>query len=198
MVKEARELARGGALGILLKVVAEYSQGWLLRPIDAEGQKGAAWRTDPQQAGASSCIGDTGTHADGLLPGNYVSPNAAVAELVDNDSFYVVGYFEETKLPHIRIGDPVSVQVMGEKTSMRSHVEGLAAGIQDGARESSATMLANVNPIVSWVRLAQRVPVRIAIDDVPENLALISRPHRDRAGLSSQPVRAPEARVNYR
>ena len=66
MVKEARELARGGALGILLKVVAEYSQGWLLRPIDAEGQKGAAWRTDPQQAGASSCIGDIGTHAENL------------------------------------------------------------------------------------------------------------------------------------
>jgi predicted dehydrogenase len=66
MVKEARELARGGALGSLLKVVAEYSQGWLLRPIDAEGQKGAAWRTDPQQAGASSCIGDIGTHAENL------------------------------------------------------------------------------------------------------------------------------------
>ena len=109
-----------------------------------------------------------------LRPGNYVSPNAAVAALVDNDSFYVVGYFEETKLPHIRIGDPVSIEVMGEKTGMRGHVEGLAAGIQDRARESSATMLANVNPTVSWVRLAQRVPVRIAIDDVPENLALIS------------------------
>lgn len=61
-----------------------------------------------------------------LRPGNYVSPNAAVAALVDNDSFYVVGYFEETKLPHIRIGDPVSIEVMGEKTSMRGHVEGLA------------------------------------------------------------------------
>jgi RND family efflux transporter MFP subunit len=109
-----------------------------------------------------------------LRPGNYVSPNAAVAALVDNDSFYVVGYFEETKLPHIRIGDPVSIEVMGEKTSMRGHVEGLAAGIQDRARESSATMLANVNPTVSWVRLAQRVPVRIAIDGVPENFALIS------------------------
>ena len=60
---------------------------------------------------------------------------------------------------------------MGEKTSMRGHVEGLAAGIHDRARESKATMLANVNLTVSRVRLAQRVPVRIAIDDVPENLA---------------------------
>jgi RND family efflux transporter MFP subunit len=109
-----------------------------------------------------------------LRPGNYVSPSAAVAAIVDNDSFYVVGYFEETKLPHIRVGDPVSIEVMGEKTSMRGHVEGLAAGIQDRAREASATMLANVNPTVSWVRLAQRVPVRIAIDGVPENFALIS------------------------
>ena len=66
MVKEARERARGGQLGRILKVVAEYSQGWLLHPLDLEGQKQAAWRTDPQRAGASSCIGDIGTHAENL------------------------------------------------------------------------------------------------------------------------------------
>ena len=66
MVKEARELARRDALGTILKVVAEYPQGWLLRPIDAQGQKQAAWRTDPEQAGSSACVADIGTHAENL------------------------------------------------------------------------------------------------------------------------------------
>jgi predicted dehydrogenase len=66
MVKEARELVRTGALGNLMKVVVEYPQGWLINPIDAEGKKGADWRTNPEQAGASSCVGDIGTHAENL------------------------------------------------------------------------------------------------------------------------------------
>jgi predicted dehydrogenase len=66
MVKEARRMVREGELGRILKVVAEYPQGWLIRDIDAEGQKQAAWRTDPSRAGASSCIGDIGTHAENL------------------------------------------------------------------------------------------------------------------------------------
>jgi predicted dehydrogenase len=66
MVKEARELVRRGDLGDLLKVVVEYPQGWLINPIDAEGKKQAAWRTNPEQAGASSCVGDIGTHAENL------------------------------------------------------------------------------------------------------------------------------------
>jgi predicted dehydrogenase len=66
MVKEARELVRNGELGTILKIVVEYPQGWLNNLLEAEGHKGAAWRTDPQQAGASSCVGDIGTHAENL------------------------------------------------------------------------------------------------------------------------------------
>lgn len=71
MVKEARELVRSGKLGKILKVVAEYPQGWLIKNIDAEGQKQASWRTDPEKAGASSCMGDIGTHAENL--GRYIT-----------------------------------------------------------------------------------------------------------------------------
>ena len=71
MVKEAREWVRRGKLGEILKVVSEYPQGWLIQPIDGEGQKQASWRTDPKQAGASSCIGDIGTHAENL--GRYIT-----------------------------------------------------------------------------------------------------------------------------
>jgi predicted dehydrogenase len=71
MVKEARELVRTGKLGKILKIVAEYPQGWLLDRIEADGQKQAAWRADPKRAGASCCVGDIGTHAENL--GRYIT-----------------------------------------------------------------------------------------------------------------------------
>jgi predicted dehydrogenase len=66
MVKQARELVRNGELGEVQKIVVEYPQGWLSKPIDEQGQKQASWRTSPEQAGASGCIGDIGTHAENL------------------------------------------------------------------------------------------------------------------------------------
>ena len=71
MVKEARELVRAGKLGKILKVVAEYPQGWLLDKIEDDGHKQAAWRADPKKAGASCCLGDIGTHAENL--GRYIT-----------------------------------------------------------------------------------------------------------------------------
>lgn len=71
MVKEARELVRSGKLGRILKIVAEYPQGWLLDKLEAKGQKQAAWRADPKKAGASCCLGDIGTHAENL--GRYIT-----------------------------------------------------------------------------------------------------------------------------
>jgi predicted dehydrogenase len=66
MVKEARERVRAGALGDVRKVVVEYSQGWLSTLLEAEGQKQAAWRADPEKAGVSSALGDIGSHAHNL------------------------------------------------------------------------------------------------------------------------------------
>lgn len=66
MVKLARDMVAQGDLGKVLKIVVQYPQGWLIKPIDAEGQQQAAWRTDPKQAGASSCMGDIGSHAENL------------------------------------------------------------------------------------------------------------------------------------
>jgi predicted dehydrogenase len=71
MVKEARELVRRGELGEIMKIVAEYPQGWLMDKIEGDGQKQAAWRTDPARAGASCCLGDIGTHAENL--GRYIT-----------------------------------------------------------------------------------------------------------------------------
>ena len=78
MVKEARHLVRSGAIGAVRKVVVEYPQGWLASLIESEGQKQASWRTDPARAGASSCMGDIGTHAENLM--EYIT-GLTIAEL---------------------------------------------------------------------------------------------------------------------
>lgn len=110
-----------------------------------------------------------------LRPGTYATASTPVMALVDSDSFYVAGYFEETKLPRIHDGARVTVRVMGENRPILGHVTGLSAGIDDRERTTEAgTLLANVNPTFSWVRLAQRVPVRIAIDRVPPGMTLVA------------------------
>jgi multidrug resistance efflux pump len=109
-----------------------------------------------------------------LRPGDYVNAGQSVLAQIDADSFYVSGYFEETKLPRIHMGDPVSVRLMGEGQDIRGHVDSIAHGIVDRERAQSPNLLPNVNPTFSWVRLAQRVPVRIAIDSVPKGIELIS------------------------
>ncbi|MES1147584.1 MAG: HlyD family efflux transporter periplasmic adaptor subunit, partial [Bradyrhizobium guangdongense] len=109
-----------------------------------------------------------------LRPGTYVSAGKGVMALVDTDTLRVEGYFEETKLSRIHVGDPVSIRLMGDNTRLTGRVESIAAGIEDRDRTAGSNLLANVNPTFNWVRLAQRVPVRIKLDDVPPDIALVS------------------------
>jgi RND family efflux transporter MFP subunit len=109
-----------------------------------------------------------------LQPGDYATVGRQVLALVDSDSIYVDGYFEETKLPAIRVGDRAIVHLMGVETDLHGVVEDVAAGIEDRERNASSNSLANVNPTFSWVRLAQRVPVRIRLTDVPADIRLIA------------------------
>jgi len=99
-----------------------------------------------------------------LRPGNYVTAGQPVTALVDDDSYYVAGYFEETKLRRLHAGDAVRVRLMGSDTDLPGHVASIAPGIEDRERTDSSRLLANVNPTFSWVRLAQRVPVRVTLD----------------------------------
>ena len=108
-----------------------------------------------------------------LRPGDYVSAGKPIFALVDSDSIHVDGYFEETKLSRIHVCDHAAVRLMGEPTILRGHVQSIAGGIEDRERSASGGLLANVNPTFSWVRLAQRVPVRIVLDGTPENIRLI-------------------------
>ncbi|MDR2308923.1 MAG: HlyD family secretion protein [Paucimonas sp.] len=104
----------------------------------------------------------------------FVSAGRPVLSVVDSASYHVDGYFEETKLGGIKVGDAVDIRVMGDSTRLRGHVQSLAAGIEDRDRSSGANLLPNVNPAFSWVRLAQRIPVRIAFDEVPEDFRMIA------------------------
>jgi RND family efflux transporter MFP subunit len=118
-------------------------------------------------------VNGTITNMD-LRPGTYVTSGKGVMALVDADTLHVEGYFEETKLARIRIGDKAQIRLMGEPVRLTGHVESIAAGIEDRDRAQGASLLANVNPTFSWVRLAQRVPVRIALDQIPDNVALVA------------------------
>jgi len=119
-----------------------------------------------------------------LHVGDYASAGKAVFAIVDGDSFYVVGYFEETKLAHVREGDEASVRLMGFETPVTGKVAGIARAIVDREAPQGGDLLANVNPTFSWVRLAQRIPVRIALGPLPEGLRLS-------AGMTATIVVAP-------
>jgi multidrug resistance efflux pump len=109
-----------------------------------------------------------------LREGAYATAAHPVMAVVDSKSFYVEGYFEETKLPGIQLGDKVEVTLMGTRQPLPGHVESFAEGIADRDRSTSANMLPNVNPTFNWVRLAQRIPVRIALDPLPGSVRLVA------------------------
>jgi multidrug resistance efflux pump len=106
--------------------------------------------------------------------GDYATVGRNVISIVDADSFWVDAYFEETKLASIREGDPASIKLMGYSQMVRGEVAGVARGINVPNAQPDAAGLATVNPIFTWVRLAQRVPVRIRIDQVPEGVRLVA------------------------
>jgi len=125
-----------------------------------------------------------------LRPGDYVNAGQGVMALIDVDSLRVEGYFEETKLARIHVGDPVVVRLMGDSRRIAGHVESVAGGIVDRERLDAPGVLANVNPTFSWVRLAQRVPVRVALDSTPPGMALIAG---RTATVTIEPAAAPQA-----
>jgi len=105
--------------------------------------------------------------------GDYATVGHNVISIVDADSFWVDAYFEETQLASIREGDPASIKLMGYSQLVRGEVAGVARGINVPNAQPNAAGLATVNPIFTWVRLAQRVPVRIRIDQIPDGIRLV-------------------------
>lgn len=105
--------------------------------------------------------------------GDYVTPGKPVMALVDTSSLRIEGYFEETKLGAVHPGATAHIRLMGDGRTLSGHVVSIAGAIEDHDRAAGASLLPAINPNFSWVRLAQRVPVRIALDHPPADLALI-------------------------
>jgi RND family efflux transporter MFP subunit len=114
--------------------------------------------------------------------GNYAGQGTGVLALVDSDSFYVYAYFMETKLPAIRIGSEAEVRLMAGGAVLRGKVQGLSRAIANPT--DGRGLLASVDPNFEWIRLAQRIPVRIALENVPPDVHLV-------AGLSATVVVRP-------
>lgn len=106
--------------------------------------------------------------------GDYATVGQSVISLVDADSFWIDAYFEETQLASIREGDPAKVKLMGFSQVVQGEVGSVARGINVANAQSNQQGLATVNPIFTWVRLAQRVPVRIRIKQLPDGVRLVA------------------------
>ncbi len=106
--------------------------------------------------------------------GDYANVGQNEISLVDANSFWVDGYFEETNLGSIHEGDPAQIKLMGYSQIVRGHVGSVARAINVANAEAAQLGLASVNPIFTWVRLAQRIPVRIHIDHVPAGVRLVA------------------------
>ncbi|CAM2192378.1 putative membrane fusion protein YdhJ [Paraburkholderia kururiensis] len=106
-----------------------------------------------------------------VFRGDYAIAGTARLAVVDSHSFWVYGYFEETKLPRVKVGNKAEIRLMSGPV-LKGHVESISRGIYDRDNPQSRELLADVNPTFNWVRLAQRVPVRIHIDEVPEGVVL--------------------------
>lgn len=104
--------------------------------------------------------------------GDYASEGRSSIQVIDADSYWVDGYFEETKLAPIRLGDPAEVVLMGYRPRITGHVQSITRGIATSNASSSTQGLPSVDPVYTWVRLAQRIPIRIHIDQVPPQVVL--------------------------
>ncbi|HCD7550333.1 TPA: HlyD family secretion protein [Citrobacter farmeri] len=106
--------------------------------------------------------------------GNFATTGLPLFALVDSNSFYVMGYFEETKLRHIREGTPAQITLYSGNIKLQGHVSSIGRAIYDQSVESDSGLVPDIKPNVPWVRLAQRVPVRIEFEQLPHDVTLVS------------------------
>jgi len=176
IAQAAREDKRNGDLGDLVPTEAREQSATKLEQLgDQLAQAEAALdtaRLNLDRTQVRAAVDGWVTNLD-LRPGAYANAGRPMLAVVDRQSLHVLGYFEETKIPRIAVGDPVRVRLIGESRVLEGHVDSIAAGIDDRERTASSNLLANVNPTFNWVRLAQRIPVRVQLDHVPADTRLI-------------------------
>ncbi len=171
-----RESTRDNALGNL---VASETRERNAAKVDTELAALAQARAEQRVAQLNVRRTEVRATTDGIVTnldlhaGDYLQPGAQALALIDTGSLRIEGYFEETKLGCITEGDAAVARLMGDARDVRGHVDTIAAGIADDQRSSTHNLLPAVAPTYTWVRLAQRIPVRIHIDDAPADTRLI-------------------------
>ena len=115
-----------------------------------------------------AAVDGTVTNLD-LRTGSYVTASKPVMALVDRHSYYAEGYFEETKLPNIAEGNRATVKLMSSDTILEGHVHSVSR-----ERTTGSNLLQNINPAFNWVRLVQRIPVRVEFEKLPEGTKLVA------------------------
>jgi len=178
VLKEAqREARRNTELGDLIAFETREQSEARVQEATANLARGladlAAAQLDLKRAVIVAPVNGVVTNLE-LRPGDYLTAGRQALALVDSDSLHVEGYFEETNLGRIHLGDRVSVRLMGESQLVYGRVESIAAAIEDRERTPTGNLVANINPTFSWVRLAQRVPVRVRLDAVDTDVRLIA------------------------
>jgi multidrug resistance efflux pump len=106
--------------------------------------------------------------------GDFAQTGSSNVSVIDEHSYWIDAYFEETKLAGVHVGDAVEAKLLGYDTPVNGTVESITGGISASNAASSTQGLPNVDPIFTWVRLAQRIPVRIKIDQMPPRVPLVA------------------------
>jgi multidrug resistance efflux pump len=109
-----------------------------------------------------------------LRVGDFAQTGTPNLSVIDEHSYWIDAYFEETKLAGIHVGDPVEAKLLGFQAALNGRIESITGGISAANAASSTQGLPNVDPIFTWVRLAQRIPVRIKIEQVPPEVSLVA------------------------
>lgn len=172
-----RVVQRDRALGDLVAVETREQNRVAIEIAAAALDQALAARNTAQinldRTEVRATVDGTVTNLD-LHPGDFFAAGAQALALVDADSVRVEGYFEETKLRRLRVGDKARILLIGDPEPLYGHVESVSAGIADDQATNTSNLLPAVQPTFSWVRLAERFPVRVHLDRIPAGLRLIT------------------------
>lgn len=174
IVRQAMARRRGGLKGAVSQEAVQQSEG-------AASVAGAAYQAAIAKldlAKRNLARSTVRSPVDGyvtnltLRPGDYATAGVTKVAVLDAASFWITGYFEETKIQKVRVGDPAQIKLMGFGQPLSGYVESIGRGIENSNDTPGHLGLPNVAATFSWVRLAQRIPVRIHIDRVPTSVEL--------------------------
>jgi len=171
---EAAVESRRAAMEMQQRVAARRAQLTDLA-ASAEERENARYSADGAVAAYDQALAELAVARLNLARTVVAAPvGASVMAIIDADSYRVSGYFEETKIPRLKLGQRVAITLMSGGAALAGHIESISRGITDRDNPKGPDLLAAVTPTFEWVRLAQRIPVRIHIDSAPDGVLISS------------------------